>query len=56
MYSVVIPTRRPVQKILPTLLSITIQSEQPQRVFIVIDKKVEKKELEEYRNVIIENI
>lgn len=47
MYSVIIPTNRPIEKILPTLFSLSMQSILADKIYLLIDKKIENKQEKE---------
>lgn len=56
MYSVVIPTRRPTEKILPTLISISLQTYLPEKVFLIRDTEIKKEEFDDYKKYILEKL
>jgi len=51
-YTVVIPTRRSATSILPTIVSIKSQIEQPVSIVIVLDKTLTKQQLQAYKTTI----
>jgi len=56
MYSVVVPTRRDVKQILPTILALVKQDFLAEKIIILLDKHLSKDELSEYKQNIKDNI
>ncbi|NOZ44928.1 MAG: hypothetical protein GXP45_07460 [bacterium] len=56
MYSVIIPSNRSMQQILPTLFALSIQTILADKIYIIIDRKISKEDMEKYKNLLFQEL